>query len=268
MGRYLKYTVLMLLCAAQSCILEDRENCPTYLSIDFSDTPDEVESICLILRHESGWMFRDTVHGSESGSIYEIPVKKGLMTVAVFGNVRQMEYNEGYSVTTGNEADSLYTCFFTAEYTGELSSDTISVRKDFIGLHLKIMGRENTAGKVSVAVESSSVGYDLNGNVIRGTYRHTPELIESPDSISGHYQYVSRITRQGDDSLLLRITVQEEGRKAEELSVNLHEYLSGLELESEDDGLRDLYLTVDLSRSTMTVSPIGWEYTDKIEIEI
>ena len=43
--------VIASVLAAQSCILEDRTGCPTYLTLDLSSTPEEVGLIHLILEH-------------------------------------------------------------------------------------------------------------------------------------------------------------------------------------------------------------------------
>lgn len=189
------------LTVAQSCIFEDREHCPVYLTLDFSGVPEEVGNVLLFLEHEDGYLYRDTVYSRDFRSTYEIPVQKGRYHVAAFGNISEMVFDRGYCVTPGRQADSLYTCFHTASYTGDLAADTINMAKDHIGLHIRVLGRAEDPDSIFVRIESSSVGYSLYGDIIGGTYIHVPEAAHIAEDDAGYYEFSSRILRQKEEDL-------------------------------------------------------------------
>ena len=56
MGQIKTLTALVLTVVfVQACIMEDRSNCPAYLTLDFSETPELVQG------HSSGKQIRNTV---------------------------------------------------------------------------------------------------------------------------------------------------------------------------------------------------------------
>lgn len=260
--------VIASVLAAQSCILEDRTGCPTYLTLDLSSTPEEVGLIHLILEHEDGITYRDTVYRDGFLSGYEIPVRKGRLSVAAFGNPAGMVYDRGYTVPAGEQADSLYTCFFSAEYSSELSSDTVRVMRNFIGLHIRILGQTTDTDSLKICVESSSVGYDLHGNIITGAYSHSPAPRHLPDSSGWYYEYSSRLTRLAGENLSLTVSTVSSGADVPLIRMEIAEYIRQTGMSMDDDELGDVYVTVDFARASITVSPVDWNYNRHVEISI
>lgn len=254
---------LLLIPAVHSCIMEDRSHCPAYLTLDFSQTPEAVTHIHLIIRHSDGTQYSDTLTASEYSSLYEIPVRRGHVDVAAFGNVESMQYADGYSVTTGEEADNIYTCFFPALYDGDLCSDTVHMHKNNIGLHIRVTG--HMSDNFHIVIESSSIGYDLQGNIIEGDYEHIPDAAHTPADENGYYEYSTRVVRQRSDDLRMTVFSDKEKPLKE---ISLSECLDEAGIHMSDPDLDDLYMTVDLERSILSVSPVGWTDTGYIEIII
>lgn len=261
-------SVTAYLLAVQSCILENRSGCPTYLTLDLSSTPEEVGLIHLILEHEDGTVYQDTVHKGSFLSGYELPVKKGTLSIAAFGNPADMVFDNGYSVATGNQADSLYTCFFSSQYTSELSVDTVRVLRNFIGLHIRIMGHTALSDSLAISIESASVGYDLHGNILKGTFRHMPAPGHLPDSSEWYYEFSSRLTRQAGEDMTLTVSTICDGADVPLLSTELSWYIRQTGMSMDDEELGDVYVTIDYARASITVSPVDWNYNPHVEILI
>lgn len=255
------------LTVAQSCIFEDREHCPVYLTLDFSGVPEEVGNVLLFLEHEDGYLYRDTVYSRDFRSTYEIPVQKGRYHVAAFGNISEMVFDGGYCVTPGRQADSLYTCFHTASYTGDLAADTINMAKDHIGLHIRVLGRAEDPDSIFVRIESSSVGYSLYGDIIGGTYIHVPEAAHIAEDDAGYYEFSSRILRQKEEDLTLEICAVDNGADTTLTAIPLAARLQEAGIAMDSVNLEDVYLTIDYAHYSMTVSPVDWYDNGQVEIE-
>lgn len=262
MGQIKVITAIALTAAfVQACIMEDRSNCPAYLTLDFSDTPEEVSEIHLLLEDLSGNLFRDTLSKNEFKTLYEIPVRRGDIHIAAFGNVDRMVFDHGYRVQENEDADSLYTCFMDKACDGDLSFAYIQVLKNYIGLHIRVIGEHSDS--LGIIVESSSAGYDLSGNILDGTFRHCPTAIHLPSGANSYFDFFSKITRQKDSNLFL--TVRKTSGKTL-VSINLFPYLKEAGIDMNDESLKDLYITLDIALSCISLSPEGWNSTDHTEI--
>lgn len=255
-------TVILLTCAMKSCIFEDRSDCPACLFLDFSGTPEEVSCINLFLMQENGTVRTDTVFREEFGNSYKISVRKGTVGIAAFGNVEEMIFSDGYITAPGNDADNLYTCFMQAPYGGDFNYDTVRVTKNNIGLHIRVKGK--TSDRLSVLVESSSVGYGLDGGIIEGEFRHFPDTVSLPSGKDSHYGFFARVTRQKNADLMLHLL---SGGNVL-TSVSLSECLTEAGIDMNAPVLEDLYLNLDISALTLTVSTVGWTDTGAVEITI
>lgn len=259
----------LLMCGVQSCIWEDREQCPSFLSLDFSGTPEEVERIYLVLTHQDGWTCRDTLLREDFGKGYEIAVKRGPVHLAAFGNISRMTYDSGYTVRTGDQADSIYTCFLRTDCSTDLANDTVRMHKDFIGLHIRVLEDVLGSDSIYLSITSSSIGYGTGGEIIEGKFRHIPQEVPDTRNGSGYRQYISRVTRQRDSSLTLSINTVDGDHNGPVTVIGLARSLeeAGIDMEAEDLG--DLYLTVDFAKSVIKVSPQDWNnINNTIEIEL
>lgn len=251
-----------------SCIMEERDGCPSYLSIDFSGTPEEVKSIILLLRYEDGFCIMDTVLREDYANPYEIPVRRGTPFVSAFGNVDKMVFDDGFSIIRGEESDKIYTDFRKGCYNGDLSHDTIKLGKSYIGLYIRVMNPAEASCSVEITTECSSIGYSYSGEILEGIFRHTPEPHHIPTAEEGYYEFLSRIVRQKNGDAVLRIKSVQNGAEEEILEIPLSEKLkaAGMDMGSKD--LQDIFITINYSRSSMKISVDDWERTEHIEIEI
>ena len=253
--------IILVMSLNPGCIHEDRSNCPTYLTLDFSDTPEDVSYIHLFIRSEDGKVFRDTIVRSEFADLYEVSFKRGQTDIAAFSDIDRMVYDNGYRIAEGDDADNLYTCFTTSVYRSDLSSDKITVLKNNIGLYIRVMG--HASDNLYIVVESSSIGYDLHGNILDGNFEHRPEALHTPNDEEAYFEFFSRITRQKDESLTLTVYTTSGATVA---VIRLFPLLVEAGIDMNDESLEDLYLTVDHTLSSLIVSPDGWDSTEHTEI--
>ncbi len=266
MGRMTKFIVIVLITYSfSSCIFEDRSGCPAYFEADFIDVTSSVNKIYLVYQFESGLTFIDTVL-RPSFDTYGRTVPRGRFYLAAFGNVRNMQYRQGFSVPEGMEADSLYTAFRELCSDDDLLYDQISLEKDFIRLSVRVMGYGLGYDSVYVAIRSNAVGYDLKGDVMPGEYMHKPFAVHEPDSADSFYEFSSRIIRQPEDDIVIDLYVSLKGESELLGSINVSELAAGGGFLV--DNSQDLFVVIDFSSSTVTLSPEGWNHTHFVEIEI
>lgn len=268
MKRLMTLLVIASLFPFQSCILENRTDCPTYLRLDFPSVPEEVGMIHLVIEHEDGTVYHDTVFRKDSTSGCELPVRKGRLSIAAFGNPSGMIYDRGYTVPEGGQADSLYTCFLTGEYRSDLSRETVTLLRNYIGLHVRVLGDAVETDSIHICVESASVGYDLYGNILTGSFRHSPRATHVPVDDARYYEFLSRITRQDGDVLYLSVMATRNGEERQLVRTGLSGHLRQAGTGMDDEELEDLYVTIDFSEASIKVSPVDWNYYEHVEIEI
>lgn len=268
MKRYqiLSTAVALLL---SSCILEERGYCPTYLTLDLTETPSEVDSLYLILQYRGGYTFKDTVYRGEFDQEYEIAVPRGAATLAAYGNISNMLYDDGYITTNGNPADDIYTFFTSVEYDDDLSRGKINLTKNNIGLTLKVLGEVKGSEGLIMEIKGDNIGYSNSGELVEGNFQHHPENIHIPTSEEDYYLFQSRITRQNEGGeILIRLYTQyphsTESVRIVELS--LTEKLREAGIEMANGELKDINITIDYSRSAITISVDNFENMEDIEL--
>jgi hypothetical protein len=258
--------VFLLTC----CIKEVRDHCPCYLTLDLSGTPEEVDSLYLILQYPHGELFRDTIYREEFISDYEIAVPRGEATVAAYGNISSMIYDNGYIIPYGEEADNVYTCFASGAYISDLGRDTITVTKNFIRTHIKVLTEVKSSFGLWLEVWGSNIGYSLDGKLVKGKFYHAPECRHTPSPSEDYYLFSSRIPRHhGDAPLYVTLLTQYQGtdEKFKLLEISLMDKLHQAGISMNDPILQDLYFTIDHSRSTISISVDDFDSMDHVEVE-
>lgn len=262
MGQIKTLTALVLTVVfVQACIMEDRSNCPAYLTLDFSETPEKVSEIHLFIEDSKGYLFKDTLPANKFGIPYEIPVRRGELHIAAFGNIDRMMYDYGYRIHEGEDADSLYTCFISMACNDDLSFQHIIPVKNYIGLNIRIIG--NISDSLGITVESTSVGYGLSGEIIEGIFRHSPNTTHLPSSEEAYFEFFSRVLRQKDESLSVTVRGTSDTILAR---VPLSAFLYDAGINMNDDALKDLYITLDIALSSIILSLESWNSTNHTEI--
>lgn len=262
--------VLLLTLLLSSCIKEDRSECPSYLTIDLSGTPDKVDSLYLILQYKNGQIFKDTIHNGDFRNDYEIAVPRGSATIAAYGNISMMKYDNGYIVPYGYPADNVYTFFSEAEYLSDLSRDTITVAKNYMAIHVKVLGMVRASKGLTAEFIGSYTGYSIYGELISGEFYHAPESSHLPTETEDYYVFYTRVPRHSpNSSLLLRLSTQYTNIETPDtlLEMSIQDKLLQAGISFSDPILQDLYLTIDHSHSTITISVDNFDSMDHVEVD-
>jgi hypothetical protein len=267
------FQIAFVFCAAlllSSCILEERGSCPSYLTLDLSSTPDEVETLYLILQYNDGRIFRDTLYKEELISRHDVAVPRGSASVAAYGNISKMVYDNGYITTRGYPADNIYTYFSKGEYLTDLSSDTISVTKSNMAIHIKVLGSVKASEGLDVEISGTCIGYSDSGEIVQGEFYHTPENLHTPTGEEDFYYFLTRVTRHPSGSpLALRLSTQYPNSAERDtlLEISIHEKMGQAGFSMSDPHLQDLYLTIDQSRSSISISVDDFDSANHVEVE-
>lgn len=262
------FWALLLLSA---CIREERSGCPTWLRLDLSSVPSQIEQIHLLFATETQEViFQDTLYAGQWHQPYEIPLRKGWVLVAAFGNIRQMELQGNtYRIPTGKQADSVYTDFHRRELRHEQDQIILCPQKNFITVTLEVTGKQPDEPLPQLYFEGSADGYDLQGSVSSGQFhyrlgcRDAAKMTTQPSQTTTRHNslYRGRIPRQKDDQLQLIVYL--DPNTCYRFPIGSAMYQAGIDMSQ--DELPDWHFLLDLSLMTLTLETEDWIRMDPIE---
>ena len=241
---------LALLVSGMACtIKENRDPCPCYLQVSFTDPGASGEAEMLGWRDDR--LFRDRVRIEESRPCWSKSVPKGMLTLSACTGIAEA-FAEGREmrIPPGSQADSLYAWFEEVDATGDLAYANVSFRKQFATVFLDIQKPDDVVSSCRFLVEGNSCGFDLlDFSPVYGPFRFAPVPREGERVVS------FRIPRQGDTELT--VTIQPEEAVAARFL--LGEYIDRLGYNWKAEELQDIYVSVDLVRGLADVRVADWE---------
>ena len=250
MDRLLTPACLALLVVGTACtVKEDRNPCPCYLQVSFTD-PDAAGEAELL-----GWdddrLFRNRIRIEEARPAWIKPVRKGMLILSACTGMDE-SFPEGHHmrIPPGSQADSLYAWFEEVDATGDLAYAKVSFRKQFATIFLDIRKPVEVVHSCRFDVEGNSCGFDLlDFSPVTGAFRFSAV----PHDGEGIVTF--RIPRQGDSEL--SVTIRPEG--APSARFPLGEYIDRLGYNWKTEELQDIYVAVDLVRGLVDVRVADWE---------
>lgn len=266
-----KYQIVIILSGIlllSSCILADRSGCPTYLTLDFSKTPEWIDSIYLITQDTDGEERLFEINRGDFFPSMEMSISKNTHRIGIYGNISSMRYDKGFVIPYGNCCDKLYTSFIKTECRDDIAYEEVSFRKDFIDINIKLLGEPEDDESIKVSLTGHSIGYDPSGKIIDGAFYHAPSVLTYRGDSPPYVICSSTVSRQTDNELSLQILDVTQNGYTEILNVSLSEKLKEAGISMESQNLGDLFLTIDLSHSSMSISVIGFDAKDQIHISI
>jgi hypothetical protein len=248
-----------------SCIHEQRGGCPTYMTLDLSSIPESVENLHMILEYEGRGIYADTIYREEFGGVYERAVPKGSANMAIFGNISNMRYEEGYVTLPGLPLDDIYTYFTKIEIRDDLMNERITLLKNHIGVHIRICEpSEADDSGINMEIMGSTVGYDNEGTPVNGEFYHSPLPNHIPTEDEGYYIFETRLPRlTPEDDFSLKISSASDGVTVALIPILEKIAQSGYDLTSSE--LEDLYIEIDISRSAIKISAEGFNSIFHVE---
>lgn len=239
-----------LLFLPTSCtVKEDRSLCPCWMQIDLSQCPYSLSSVTLL-----GWTQR-------GGSLFNCDVNNSLFTApcqqtvprgeivsycALAGLESEQISDLSLGIPVGEQCGQVYAYRADVLADGESIQDCVRLHKQFAAVAVKI---SDVKGPFSLLVRSRWCGWSLvDLSPLRGEFTYCPS--SSEDDV-----WLFRIPRQGDDSIVLELTLQSGLTYTFPLGDEIRR--SGYDWGAED--LDDISIGLDYVSSGITIEVVGWQ---------
>lgn len=267
--KHIQIILILITLSISSCeaIRERRDMCPTYLTLEFSEIPNEVKSAVILLQYEDGSIVKGVIPSTELLSKYEMAIPRGEPTLAVYGNISNMVYNQGYIAQEGDPIDSIYTFFTKGIYREDLCREIVSLKKDYIQVHVKVLCLGEESPEVSLNFRGGCVGYSNEGDIIHGSFTHTPSPSHRPSLAAPYYIFNSRVSRQDKDITLSLSATSDGGIKGALSHFSLSQKLSESGMALHSISMDDIFITIDYSNSTISFNLDDFAEMGLAEIE-
>lgn len=265
-----------------SCtVLEDRDPCPCYLEVDFSQVDKSIREWQMWLFSPEGkLLFKDTVYRRSYSSPYIVEVPRNTkVQCLLWGNARGgTSLNELFSLSTsllhkgGEAADSLYFSTDTISTMGEESSLKVHPRKEFATVDICLQGWIGVDFDASVEIVCGTQGFYVDRRFLRGDVTSTMKLYDMGDYYT---QFRGRILRQPDpENVILSLLIRKleiDGSVGEILvdkDIPIGKYLeeNGYDMHTPD--MPDIVMGVDYSYTNLVIKAEDWEATYSLNEEI
>lgn len=238
--------------ALSSCsVKEDRVPCPCYLNVSFTDR----EAIGQTPVGLTGWrdaeLFRTSIDITEYDPYWVKAVEKGFVDFSAWRGSDKMSLNgHAFTITEGNQCDSLYAFYDHVDCTGEMAYSEVTFHKQFCTVFLDIRKSASALANYYFLVEGNSRGFDLFGyDAVEGAFSYLALPVAGENVVS------FRIPRQIDNSLM--VTIYLDGAKIGKFP--LGEFIARLGYNWNAEDLQDVYVAIDLVAGLITINVEGWE---------
>lgn len=270
-----------MLVAAGCTVLEDRDGCQCYLTVDMRGVDRSIKDWHLWLFNDSGdLIFRDTIHRRNYTYPYVVEVPRSeKVQCLLWGNIRgATTLNESYSLGTfmlkemGMSADSLYFSTDTISTSGEESYLKVLPNKEFATVDILMKGWIGVDYRVEMSLECASSGFFIDKKFCGS--RNTTDLQIS--DIGNYYTlFTGRILRQYDtENLKLSLYVRkclangEDGEVLYDMSLPIGNYLEQNGYNMYDGPMEDITMELDFSYNNFLIRAEDWSAEYKIVEEI
>lgn len=235
-----------------SCsVKENRQPCPCRIQIDLSTCSKYVDRVELKGWHEEHSVLSNSIPKNRFGDTMILDVPRGRLLYCALGGVKKSSLKDWtLSIPEGEDADRIYAYGSSVNTDVEEAYDMVRLHKEYCRLSLKV-GEYNPENphQPDVCVRGIWNGLLLDSmEPQQGSFRHVPERRED-----GLWELI--LPRQGDDSLILEISLHGEVLELYELGRKIES--SGYDWRAED--LDDLFVEVELGVSNLTVEIIPWK---------
>ncbi len=253
-GKGKAFTVAALLfgCLLTGCIKENRTDCPCYLYLSFPNRELAGKHLVNIAGYDPAQMFLESIKLEDYPDMWYRAVPKGTFYATAHTGTGFADETARYiTIPIGHQCDSLYAWYKEVECLGDETYEDVIFHKQFATVFFDIRTLKTEASRFRLQVNGFTHGFDVVGFApLDGSFRF------ETTALTGEHIVPFRIPRQKDGSMYVNITMDGAG----EMRFPLGQYVldSGYNWGLED--LEDIYFSVDLVASTVTVRVAGWEY--------
>lgn len=237
-----------------SCIKENREECPCYLIVDFSELDSaKFESVGLDVLSADGFLYSDEVNSFVSDYTVKVP-RRGICVNAYIG--AEFDPERGFVVAPGAGFPELWLHSSEFDTSCDVVRDTVILHKSYSKINIHMLS-DGTPCPFAIGIDGDVCGYSLSGQPEDGVFKVSLQ----PDSKGDCYVC---LPRQKSPSLALSIV--DDGDVLRRFALGQYIVSSGFDWSRED--LEDIDVTIDFSRTEITFRLRNWETTYCYTVEI
>ncbi len=256
-----------------SCrVFEDRDVCPSYLTVDLKDVDKSIRELQMWLFNEVGEMiYKDTIYRRDYSSPYVVKVPRYEdVRCMLWGNIRGgTELVEKYSLGTamlkrdGIQADSLYFCKSMINTKCEDSYIKVRPHKEFATVDVYLQGWVGVDFDVEMVLLCAKGGFYVDGGFSGSRVQTYMELCDM-----GNYytKYSGRILRQPDtENILLSLLIRKRevdgtlGKILVNRDIPIGKYLEENGYDIQGANLGDIRMDIDYSYNQLIIKAENWE---------
>ena len=257
-AKYLMITALAVWWLYSCSVKEDRTVCPCLLEVVFPDKGNDSGRVLL-----EGWttdeVFRDEMTLVGKQDTIKLRVPRTMIHFSAVAGLAQCE-RKGHVITVpeGSQSDSLYGYIDYVDCTGETAYTEVNYHKQFATVTIQIINESFPSQDYSFVVSSGSSGLDiLSLQAVAGQFKHQLKLEEGK-------RMVFRLPRQGDDSLVLLVA----HISGDSVQFPLGQFIRNMGYDWDATDLKDIFITIDISRNQVTIGVAGWENAAEYELSM
>lgn len=253
-------------------VFEDRDVCPSYLTVDMQGVDKSIREWQMWLFNGAGEMIcKDTIYRRDYVAPYVIEVPRyGEVECLLWGNIRggtelEERYSQGTTILKLEDipSDSLYSSRSIISTNREESYLKVVPRKEFATVELYLQGWVGIDFDIEAVLRCAKGGFYVNGDFYGNGVSTRMEFSD----LGNYYTKLSgRILRQPDtENILLSLFIRKRevdgslGKVLVDLDIPIGMYLenNGYDIQSPD--LSDIRLDVDYSYNQLVVKAEDWE---------
>lgn len=275
--------ILTLLAPLFCCctVLEDRSDCPNYLTIDFTEVDRGIKEWQLwMFDKEDNLIFKDTIYRCSYASPYLVKVPRSREVICLmWGNIRGGTHlNEMYSLGShltkqrDISADSLYYFLDTISTNREYSQFKVEPLKEFATLDIYMKGWIENDFAAELELECANSGFYIDKRLC-GSSSFTTIPVHDIGNYFTHFR--SRFLRQRDtENIILSVIIKKKnidgtiGETLIDKDIPIGLYLERNGYNMQSPNLKDIEMEIDYSYNLCTIKIEDWSATYNLLEEI
>lgn len=252
----IRLSLVLLLCSCT--VLEDRNDCPCHLHLDFSDPANfTTDSLCV---HLNSGVYSSQMSLSSNryneGITVTVPGRNGVYVNVLDGDSGRYDNDGEIRIPVGEQCPRTYLFSTFCETSGPESEARVRIRKNYCGVTVSFVSGD--AEKYRMTVTGNICGYSREGTPLEGLFRVNPVF----DGFSVGF---FRVPRQIDNSLMLSVTEASSGLTR---NFALGSYIAESGYDWAKADMDDIVLNIDYAATSLSISVDRWERDSSFEVRI
>lgn len=240
-------------------VKEDRDFCPSVLNLEIPVIQDDELTVAIM--DKDSILFYDSYSKEELESLsYNISVRvpRNPLNLSVYWPGPH-PFNPLSGYFPNGKCAPIWSSHINFTPRKEVENVRMSLSKNHCKLSLTIAGDFEDSQLYSLLFRSSVIGYDRMGTIVRGQYYERADMIADRT-------YEINILRQSDDSLMMDLISS--GKQEILRSFAIGRYLADFGYDWNTANLDDVKITLDFSRTLITLESSGWSKVVELDVVI